>query len=82
VSNAGDVRVGDSVRVNVQIWARGGMPVKNAHPNFAIVREDGGAVRATISEDNVFVAQEPGVYTILVEMGGLTDRATVVVRKP
>lgn len=82
VSNAGDVRVGDSVRVNVQIWARGGMPVKNARPNFAIVREDGGPVRATISEANVFVAQEPGVYTILVEMSGLTDRATVVVRKP
>ena len=82
VSNAGDVRVGDSVRVNVQIWARGGMPVKNARPNFAILREDGGPVRAAITENNVFVAQEPGVYTILVEMGGLTDRATVVVRKP
>ena len=81
VSNAGDVRVGDSVKVNVQIWARGGSPVKNARPNFAIVREDGGPVRATISEDNVFVAQEPGVYTIIVEMSGLTDRATVVVRK-
>lgn len=82
VSNAGDVRVGDSVRVNVQIWARGGLPVKNARPNFAIIREDGGAVRATITENNVFVAQAPGVYTILVEMSGLTDRATVVVRKP
>lgn len=82
VSNAGDVRVGDSVRVNVQIWARGGLPVKNARPNFAILREDGGPVRATITENNVFVPLEPGVYTILVEMGGLTDRATVVVRKP
>ena len=80
VVNAGDLRVGDSVKVNVQIWARGGLPVKDARPNFAILSEGVRTRKATITEDGKFVAEEPGVYTIIAEIGGLADKATIAVR--
>ena len=81
MSGAGEVYVGDVVKLNVQIWARGGMPVKDARPNFAVVREDGRPPNASVDDEGVFIAREPGVYTIVVELGGLTDRATIVVRQ-
>ena len=80
VVNAGDVRVGDSVKVNVQIWARGGLPVKDARPNFAIMSEGVRTQKATITEEGRFVAEEPGVYTIIAEIGGLADKTTIAVR--
>ena len=80
VVNAGDVRVGDSVKVNVQIWARGGLPVKDARPNFAILSEGVRTQKATITEDGMFFAEEPGVYTIIAEIGGLADKTTIAVR--
>jgi hypothetical protein len=80
VYKGGDIRVGDSVKVNVQIWARGGLPVKDARPNFAILAEGTERPKASISEDGVFVAEEPGVYTIIAEIGGLADKTTIAVR--
>lgn len=80
VYKAGDIRVGDSVKVSVQIWARGGLPVKDARPNYAILAEGTQRPRASISEDGVFVAEEPGVYTIIAEIGGLADKTTIAVR--
>lgn len=80
VYKGGDIRVGDSVKVSVQIWARGGLPVKGARPNFAILAEGQPSARATISEDGVFVAEAPGVYTIIAEIGGLADKTTIAVR--
>ena len=80
VVNAGDLRVGDSVKVNVQIWARGGLPVKDARPNFAILSEGVRTQKATITENGMFVADEPGVYTIIAEIAGLADKATIAVR--
>ncbi len=78
--NADDMRVGDSVKVNVQIWARGGMPVKDARPNFAILSEGVRTRKATITEDGMFTAEEPGFYTIIAEIAGLADKATIAVR--
>jgi len=80
VYKGGDIRVGDSVKVSVQIWARGGLPVKDARPNYAILAEGTHRPRASISEDGVFVAEEPGVYTIIAEIGGLADKTTIAVR--
>ena len=80
VYRGGDIRVGDSVKVSVQIWARGGLPVKDARPNYAILAEGTQRPRASISEDGVFVAEEPGVYTIIAEIGGLADKTTIAVR--
>lgn len=80
VYKGGDIRVGDSVKVSVQIWARGGLPVKDARPNYAILAEGTQRPRASISEDGVFVAEEPGVYTIIAEIGGLADKTTIAVR--
>lgn len=80
VYRGGDIRVGDSVKVSVQIWARGGLPVKDARPNYAILAEGTQRPRASISEEGVFVAEEPGVYTIIAEIGGLADKTTIAVR--
>lgn len=80
VYKGGDIRVGDSVKVSVQIWARGGLPVKDARPNYAILAEGTNRPKASISEDGVFVAEEPGVYTIIAEIGGLADKTTIAVR--
>ena len=50
--------------------------------NYAIVAHGAGTapVKAAISDDRVFVAQTPGVYTIIAEINGLASRTTLVVR--
>jgi hypothetical protein len=80
--NRGDLRVGDSVRLTEEVWQMGGMPIRDARVNFAVVGHGGSADPAsvTISEDRVFVARAPGIYTIIAELGGLAEQTTLVVR--
>ena len=79
-TNAADVRPGQAVKFREQVWQRGGTPVRDARVNYAIVGR-GDAVRgATISDDRIFVATQPGVYTVIATIGGLADKVTIVVR--
>jgi Bacterial Ig-like domain (group 2) len=80
--DAQSVRTGDVVRASVQAWARGGQPVRDAKFNLGVTAAAGGGTRggAVVSEDGAFVATEPGVYTIIAELGGVADHATIEVR--
>ncbi|MEJ7810427.1 MAG: Ig-like domain-containing protein [Gemmatimonadaceae bacterium] len=80
--NSGDVRTGDAVKLRDEVWQRGGARVRDARVNYAVVghRADGSTIKATISDDRVFTPQEPGVYTIIAEIGGLAQQTTLVVR--
>jgi hypothetical protein len=77
-----DIQVGDEVPLGEQVWQRGGMPIRDARVNYGVVshsdQPEPNAVE--ITEDGVFIAREPGVYTIIAELGGIADQATVVVR--
>jgi hypothetical protein len=80
--NTSDIRVGDAVRLREEVWQMGGAPIRNAHVNYAIVAHGNpaAATTATVSDDRVFTAREPGVYTIVAELGGLAEHTTIVVR--
>jgi hypothetical protein len=76
----GDVRVGEQVHVAFDAWALGGRRVEDAKALFAVATARGSTRAATISEDGVFVAREPGVYTIVASAGARAAHQTVVVQ--
>lgn len=78
-----DIRVGDAVPLVEQIWQRGGTPIRDARVNYGVVTHGARPVRGAveITEDGRFIARTPGVYTIIAEIGGVADQATVVVRR-
>jgi hypothetical protein len=73
-----DVFPGDEVALRTEVWARGGQAVRNLRVNHAIVTATPDA--AAISEDGKFVANKPGVYTIVAETAGMADMTTIIVR--
>lgn len=79
-----DIHVGDAVPLGERIWQKGGMPIRDARVNYAIVAHTTGAMpdAAAITDEGVFIARRPGVYTIIAELGGIADQATIVVRRP
>lgn len=79
-----DVRTGQPVKLREQVWQRGGTQVDDANVNYALIAQgDGGTPRAaTISDDRTFVAREPGIYTIIAQVGGFADRVTFLVTPP
>ena len=78
-----DIHVGDQVPLAERIWQKGGMPIRDARVNYAVVTHSApwrpDAVE--ITEEGMFIARRPGVYTIIAELGGLTDQATIAVRR-
>jgi hypothetical protein len=78
-----DVRVGQPVRFREDVWMPGTIPVVDAHVNYAIIAHGiSGPVPATITENRVFTASQPGVYTIIAEVAGVADKFTLLVREP
>ena len=75
-----DIRLGHPVRVTVDAWALGGNRVTNAPVAYAIAATPGASSGASISRDGVFVARQPGVYTIIAAVEGKGDSHTVLVR--
>lgn len=76
-----DVTVGQPVRFREEVWLPGAIPMVDARVNYAIIAHDaGGAVPATLTERRVFTATQPGVYTVIAEVGGVADRFTLLVR--
>ena len=77
-----DVRTGDTVKLREEVWQKGGNPLRRARVNYAVVAHGSNAAPrlVSISDDRAFVATEPGVYTIIAELGGLAEQTTIVVR--
>jgi hypothetical protein len=79
--NASDLEVGKAVKLREEVWQRGGMPIRDARVNYAVVSHGAaGDTPPTISEERLFIASAPGVYTIIAELGGIAEQTTVVVR--
>lgn len=78
-----DITTGEVVPLREQLWQRGGMPIRDARVNYGIVVHDRELPpdAARITEDRQFIARMPGVYTIIAELGGVSDQATIVVRE-
>lgn len=78
-----DVTVGQPVRFRDEVWMPGAIPMVDARVNYAIIAHDAEeAVPATLTERRVFTATQPGVYTVIAEVGGVSDRFTLLVRDP
>ena len=79
-----DVRTNQPVKLREQVWQMGGTQVTDANVNYAVIAQnEGGTPRAaTISDDRTFVAREPGIYTIIAQVGGYADRVTFLVTPP
>jgi hypothetical protein len=82
MSNAREIFPGDEVRLRTEVWARGGQPVRSARINYAVVSGGKPETDAVVSEEGVFVAARPGVYTIIGEIAGLADKVTLTVQSP
>jgi hypothetical protein len=81
--DARDITTGEAVPLREQLWQKGGMPIRDARVNYGIVVHDRELPpdAARITEDRRFIARWPGVYTIIAELGGVSDQATIVVRE-
>ena len=78
-----DATVGPPVRFREDVWLPGAFPMVDARVDYDIIAHDAqGAVPATLTERRVFTAREPGVYTVIAEVGGVADRFTLLVRDP
>lgn len=77
------VRTGDVVHLTVRAWDRRGTLVPDAPVNLAVSSDASSSARAGAStyDDRTFVAEEPGVYTIVAELEGVAAR-TIVVAEP
>jgi hypothetical protein len=79
-----EVRVGTPIRLNTRVSAAGGAPVADARVNYAVAAGD--LLRtpsvAQITDDGVFTASEPGVYTVIAEFGGIADHLTMLIGQP
>ena len=77
-----DIRIGDAVKLREEVWQKGGTPLRRARVNYAVVAHGSNAAPrlVSITDDRVFTATEPGVYTIIAELGGLAEQTTIVVR--
>ncbi|HEU4564036.1 MAG TPA: hypothetical protein VFS05_05295 [Gemmatimonadaceae bacterium] len=74
------VRTGDTVRISAELLAPGGERVTDARVHFAIAsRGLLAAPAATVSEDGLFVAREPGLYTVIAACGRAAAAVTIAV---
>ena len=80
-TNARNVHPADTLRIRADVWSLGGLPVRNARVNYGVVGHTPGALDgARILEGGRFIATKPGLYTIVAELGGLSDTQTIMVR--
>jgi len=78
-SNARYPRVGQPIRLTEEAWAYGAMKIPHARAYFGIVSHGAVTRRASISDDRVFIAREPGAYTVIAVLGGRASKTTFVV---
>jgi hypothetical protein len=79
-----EVRVGTPIRLNTRVSGAGGRVVADARVNYAVAAGDllRNPMAAQITDDGVFTATEPGVYTVVAEFGGFADHLTMLIGQP
>ncbi len=79
-----EVRVGTPIRLNTRVLAAGGESVADARVNYAVAAGDllRDPMAASITDDGIFTASQPGVYTIIAEFGGVADHLTMLIGQP
>jgi hypothetical protein len=79
-----EVRVGTPIRLNTRVSGAEGKVVADARVNYAVAAGDlmRNPAAASITEDGVFTANEPGVYTVIAEFGGVADHLTMLIGQP
>lgn len=79
-----EVRVGTPIRLDTRVSAAGGKTVADARVNYAVAAGDllRNPMSAQITDDGVFTASEPGVYTVVAEFGGIADHLTMLIGQP
>ena len=79
-----EVRVGTPIRLNTRVTAAAGLVVADARVNYAVAAGDllRTPTAAQITDDGVFTATEPGVYTVVAEFGGVADHLTMLIGQP
>jgi hypothetical protein len=79
-----EVRVGTPIRLNTRVTAAGGTTLADARVNYAVAAGDllRNPMAAQITDDGVFTASEPGVYTVIAEFGGVADHLTMLIGQP
>jgi alpha-amylase len=74
-----DVFPNDTIDLRTEVWGRGGMLIRKIRVNYSVVSSaQPGAV--SVLENGRFTATQSGVYTVVAEVGGLSDMTTIVVR--
>ncbi len=79
-----EVRVGTPIRLNARVTGEGGQVIDDARVNFALGAGDllRNPNAARITDDGVFTAEEPGVYTVIAEFGSVADHLTMLIGRP
>jgi hypothetical protein len=79
-----EVRVGTPIRLNTRVLGEGGTSVADARVNYAVAAGDllRNPMAAQVTDDGVFTATEPGVYTVVAEFGGVADHLTMLIGQP
>lgn len=76
------VRTGDVVHLNPHAFDSAGRSIRGARINVAVsaVNPLSGPAPAVTFDDGTFVAQEPGVYTVVAALGGAVATTTIAAR--
>lgn len=77
-SDAEYVALGDTVHFSADVWVRGSRQAERPHVAYAVA-SNSPSPRASMSDDGRFVAQSPGVYTIIAAVGQHADSQTITV---
>ena len=79
-----EVRVGTPIRLRSRVMGDEGQVIDDARVNYAVAAGDllRNPKAARITDDGVFTAEEPGVYTVIAEFGGVADHLTMLIGRP
>ncbi len=79
-----EVRVGTPIRLRTRVMGDEGQSITDARVNYAVAAGDllRNPKAARITDDGVFTAEEPGVYTVIAEFGGVADHLTMLIGRP
>jgi hypothetical protein len=79
-----EVRVGTPIRLDSRVMGDEGQSIDDARVNYAVAAGDllRNPKAAQITDDGIFTAAEPGVYTVIAEFGGVSDHLTMLIGRP
>ena len=79
-----EVRVGTPIRLQARVSGESDQVIGDARVNYAVAAGDllRNPKSARITDDGVFTAEEPGVYTVIAEFGGVADHLTMLIGRP